>query len=59
LEKNLAWYKFEYDSLMEIKKKNETSLTMIKADVQDLKQEAAHIRNQVKAEQRLLKLQAV
>jgi len=44
---------------MEIKKKNETSLTMIKADVQDLKQEAAHIRNQVKAEQRLLKLQAV
>ena len=36
LEKSLAWFKFEFDSLLEIKKKNETSLNMIETDVQDL-----------------------
>lgn len=36
LEKNLAYFKFEFDSLLEIKKKNEVSLNMIETDVQDL-----------------------
>ncbi len=36
LEKSLAWFKFEFDSLLEIKKKNETTLNMIDTDVQDL-----------------------
>jgi len=50
MEKTLAWFKYEYNVLNEIKKKNETNMTLIKTEVQDLKQEAVKIRNEVNAE---------
>ena len=48
-ERQLAWYKDEFQSLLALKEKNENEADRIEANIENLKEEQSYKREQIKA----------
>ena len=59
MEQNLEWYKSEFESLLELKEKNENEIDRINAFIDNLNDEKVYKEEQIKAQKRQNKLIAI
>ena len=59
MEQNLEWYKTEFESLLELREKNENEIDRINAFIDNLNDEKVYKEEQIKAQKRQNKLIAI
>lgn len=59
MEKNLNWYKEEFESLLRLKEKNDNETDRLSAFISNLEEEKAYKEDQIKAQKRQNKLIAI